>query len=181
MATSVVTWIIDDRSTTTSIKVRYRLSGNPSWTSVSLAASGTTYTITNLSNNYLYDIQVVNVNNTTNDTSAISQTIGFSDPSPVISPSNTTVSYLFNNLSSDIDTYTCTIAQFDTPGNIISTHILSPVPVVTDVFTGLQPLTKYYLTITPAANQFSHTFTYTFTTEEVAACAAPTGTIAILS
>jgi hypothetical protein len=180
MATSVVTWVIDNTTSTASVKVRYRLSGSSVWTSVSLAASGTTYSVS-ISNNYLYDFQVVNVNNNDNPSSAISQSIGFTDPNPLLSPTNTTVAYSFTNLSSDIDTYTCTVAAFDSPGSIIATHILTPLAITTDTFAGLQPLTKYYLTITPAANQFTRTFTYIFTTEEVAVCGAPSGSIAVLS
>jgi len=161
-------------------KIKYRLEGDSVWASFNLPTSGTTYSFSALDNR-IYDIQVVNVNGTTNPASAIGQGIGITDPTPTISPTNTSVEYTFNNLSNDMDTYTTTIAEYATPGNIIATHILSAVPVVTDTFTGLDPLTEYTLTITPAANTFTKLFTYTFTTESVFACASPSGSMAILS
>ncbi len=180
MATFHINWHTDNTTGTVNYKLRYRLSGDPTWTSQLLAASGTTATLV-VSNNRIYDVQVQNINNNDNPFSVISQAIGFSDPNPVFSPTNTSVGYSFSNLSVDIDSYTTTIALFSSPGVIIATHILSPTNIVTDTFTGLTPLTQYSVTIKPAANQFFDTFTYTFTTEELATCADPINTIATLS
>jgi hypothetical protein len=107
--------------------------------------------------------------------------IGFSDPSPELSPTNTTLGYTFENLSEDIDSYTVSIALFTAPGTYIATHYLSPAEPVTDEFTGLTPSTAYYLYITPVADQFSKTFTYTFITEATATCPVPQNIVATLS
>lgn len=182
MATITQPWTIPDSTGTTAVKFRYRLYGESTWTSVILAAGIRTYTFTG-ENNRIYDMQVINVNNSDNPSSAIGQNIGFSDPLPLISTTNTGVSISFNNLSQDIDTYTCSVAEYDTPGSPISTDVVaagSYPGVVYASFTGLDPLTKYYLTIIPAANQFTETFTYTFTTQELATCAAPSNTTATL-
>jgi len=173
---------ISDRSGTQYIKVRYRLAGDSVWTSYNIAASGTTYSFT-VSNNLLYDIQTVNVNGADNPSSAIIQDIAIMDPNPIFSPTNVSLGYSFANLSGDIDTYSCTIALFSSPGSIIATHVLSAGTypgTVSDTFTGLTPTTEYIVAITPTCNQFFRTFTYTFTTEELASCAAPTGSIATL-
>ena len=180
MATISGSWTVGSTVGTLYFKVKYRFAGDSVWTTFNVQSSGTTMSFTGVYNR-IYDIQYVNVNGSDNPSSSIVQGCGFSDPGPLLSPSNTSLAYSFNNLSADIDTYTCTVAQFSTPGNIIATHILTPATIVSDTFSGLAPLTEYYLTITPAANQFSKTFTYTFTTEAVATCAAPSGTIAILS
>lgn len=180
MSTTSGSFTIANKTGTLYIKIKYRLSGDSTWTSYNIPTSGTTYSFSG-TNNRLYDIQVVNVNGSDNPASAIGQTIGFSDPSPTISPTNVSVGYTFDNLSSDIDTYTVVIATFDSPGVPLETHILPATDPVTDTFTGLTPLTKYYMTITPAANQFSETFTYTFTTEEVASCAQPASVTATLT
>jgi len=116
-----------------------------------------------------------------NPISRISQNIGFTDPTPLISPTNISVGYTFNNLSADIDYYGTSVAAYDSPGIPLASHTLDPDDIVTDTFTGLTPTTQYILSITPVANQFSQTFTYTFTTEELASCADPQDTIATIS
>lgn len=184
MATFIVPFTIANTTGTQYIKIKYRLSGSSVWSSFNIASSGTTATISGCTNNYLYDIQEVNVNGSDNPASTIDQSIWITDPSPLLSPVNVSLTYSFGNLSSDMDTYTCTIAEFATPGSIIATHILpaeSFPGTITDVFTGLAPLTTYYLIITPAANQFSRSFTYTFTTDAVFNCASPSGSMANLT
>jgi hypothetical protein len=169
-----------DTTGTLYFKIRYRLAGETVWASFNIPTSGTTFSFTP-TNNLIYDTQVVNVGNVTNEASAIVQQCAITDPSPILSPANTSLAYTFSNLSTDMDTYTCTVAEYSTPGSIISTHILPAVSVVTDTFTGLDPLTQYILSITPAANQFTRTFTYIFTTESVFSCADPSGTTATLT
>lgn len=182
MATFIVPINVPNLTASAYLKVKYRLSGSSTWTTYNIASSGTTTSFQG-TNNLLYDVQVTNVNNNDNPSSAILQGIGISDPTPLLSPTNVTLGYSFANLSGDMDTYTCSIAEFTTPGQIITTHILpagSYPGTITDIFIGLQALTEYILSITPAANQFFKTFTYTFTTAEIATCAAPTAAIAIL-
>lgn len=179
MATAHVDWTVDNVTGTIGFRLKYRLASTSKWTEANI--SGTTSTV-HMTNNLLYDFQVVNLNaGLNNPASPIVQTIGIDNPNPTISPINTSVSYSFNNLSADIDTYTATIAPANTPGEILSTHILTPVPLVTDVFTGLSPVTNYLLTITPAANEFYRTYTYVFVTSAVASCANPHSITAILS
>lgn len=183
MATFNGSFTVPNLTGTTNIKVKYRFSSVTAWTSFNIAPSATTYTVTGV-NNTLYDFQLVNLNGNDNPSSAITQSIWFTNPSPLLSPTNVTLGYSFSNLSADVDTYTCSIAQYSSPGNIITTHVLSAGTfpgTVSDTFTGLNPSTEYVLSITPAANQFANqTFTYTFTTNVVAACATPTGAITTL-
>lgn len=182
MATITRLWEIGDTTGTTNIKFRYRLYGDTTWVSIILGPAIREYAFTG-DNNRLYDMQLVNINGSTNPASVIIQAIGFSDPTPLFSPTNTTVGLSFNNLSVDIDSYTAVISEYATPGVPIETNVIYPTTypeVMTTSFTGLDPLTKYQVTVTPAANQFSDIFTYTFITEEVATCAAPSNTTATL-
>jgi len=176
------TFSVEDLTGHAYYTIRHRLSGTSVWTQYN--TSGTTFAISGLSINMLYDFQVVNVNNTTNPASAISQAINITNPNPTISPTNVTVGYAFNNLSTDMTLYTGEIALATTPTVIIATHALSPgafPSVVSDTFTGLTPSTNYILTIIPSSGSFYNTFTYPFTTNASAACPAPTAVSATLS
>lgn len=177
--TAHFSWEVDNTVGNVDYKIKYRLSGTTPWDI--LDTSGTTIAIHGLEINRLYDFQVVNINNNDNPASAVNQSINITEPDVTISPTYNTVAYAFPNLSSDIDTYTTTIALYSAPGVILATHILSPSSTVTDTFTGLQGATMYVLTISPAANQFINTFIYTFTTADSATCAAPQNSTATLS
>lgn len=178
MANFIVNITVGNTTGTTGYKYQYRLSGTSTW--ISFQTSGTTYVFSG-TDNRLYDIQVINLSTTQgNPASIIVQDIGFTDPNPVISPTNASIGYYFGNLSTDIDNYITTVSLFTNPGDIIGTHTLSPSDIITDSFTGLLPLTEYYLTITPTANQFSKTFIYTFTTSALATCPDPQNAIATL-
>lgn len=156
--------------------------GDTSWTTFNIAASGTTFSFI-VSTNLIYDTQVINVDGVDNVASAIDQQIVITDPAPLFSPTNVSLGYSFANLSHDMDTYSCTITLASSPGSIIAIHVLpaGAYPgTISDTFTGLVPLTEYIVAITPTANQFFKTFTYTFTTEDIATCADPSGTTATL-
>ena len=162
--------------------IKWRLSGTSIWAQMS--TSGTTASIPGLAINMIYDFQVINVNGSDNPASAISQGINITDPTPTITPTNISAGYQFHNLSTDMTSYTGTVALASTPGSIISTHVLSPGAypgIVTDTFTGLSADTGYVLNITAAAGPFTKTFIYPFTTTAQANCPAPTGVYATLS
>ncbi len=180
MATFHLTWTIADTTGQVSTKVRYRIKGTSLWTSFLVAPSGTTATFPAVDNR-IYDVQYQNINNNDNPLSVIVNDIGITNPDPTISVTNTSVGYSFNNLSEDIDSYTGAIALFSAPNVILDSHVLSPAEPVSDEFTGLTPLTQYYLYIIPAADQFSRTFSYTFITDAVATCAPVQDVIATLS
>lgn len=177
--TAHFSFTVDNQAGTTSFKVKYRLSGTSIWST--LNTSGTTVSVPDLIINRLYDFQVTNINGADNPSSQVVQSISITDPMPFISSTNSSVGYYFNNLSEDIDTYTATVAEFDSPGVILATEVYNPANPVVGEFTGLTPLVKYYLTITPAANQFFKTFYYTFTTTAEANCPAPQDITAYLS
>jgi hypothetical protein len=184
MATFLIPITCSDITGSTNFKVLYRHAGTIPWTSYLIpAASGTTTSFTGV-DNWIYDIQVQNINGVDNPLSVISQSMGITAPAPTISPSTVEVDYSFENLSEDLVTYTVTIAPASAPGSIIATHVLPagtyPNTIV-DTFTGLTPYTSYILSITPGANQFTNTFTYTFNTAESVACAAPSEATATLS
>lgn len=177
--TATFAWTVSNPTGNVSYTIKYRLTGTSIWNVQS--TSGTTASISGLAINRIYDFQVENVNNLTNPLSAISTGINITDPGPAFSPINTSISYSFGNLSVDIDSYTTTIALFSTPGTIISTHLLEPSGTINDTFTGLLPLTKYLINITPTANQFYKQFSYAITTALTGTCPIPVNPRATLS
>jgi hypothetical protein len=174
-------WTCDNTTGTTAFKIRYRLSGTSVWTQKTVAPSGTTVSISGLDINRLYDFQIVNVNGAENPASVVFQGISFTDPEPEFYPTNIQIGVEFANLSEDIDTYTLTIAKLSTPGTIIETRVLTPADPNTYTLEGLTPATQYVITITPAANQFTKTFSYFVTTEALATCPAPNNVTATLA
>lgn len=180
MATFHLSWTIANNVGQTATKVKYRIKGTSLWTSFLVDPSGNTATFS-ATDNRIYDVQYQNINNNDNPLSIIQNGIGITDPDPVLSPTNTSVGYQFDNLSEDIDSYTVQVALFTTPGTIIDTNIETPAEPVQGSFSGLTPLTQYYLYVTPVADQFFKTFTYTFITNEVSSCASPQNTSATLS
>jgi len=115
MATFNVSWTIDNNVGTVGTRVRYRIKGTSIWSSFIVDPSGSTASF-QADNNRIYDVQFQNINNDGNPLSTIVNGIGFSDPSPELSPTNTTLGYTFENLSEDIDSYTVSIALFTAPG-----------------------------------------------------------------
>lgn len=179
MATFTVNWELDNSTGHVNYKLYHRVAGTTLW--YTLFTSGTSYALGGLTDNYIYDIQVQNINNLANDISLIMQGIGITDPMPLVSPTNSSIAYSFANLSYFMTSYTVTVALALAPGSILQTHEHSASSTVTGIFTGLVNSTAYILSITPVANQFSATFTYHVTTEESAACASSTGVYATLT
>lgn len=180
--TSHFSFTVDNDSGNLYYKIRRRLSGDTAWTQVT--TSGDTVEIPGLLINRLYDFQVINVNGSDNPASAISQGISITDPDPSIYPTNVSIGLEFQELSDDIDQYTLTIAETLVPGTVINTHILYPTPsgdTLEYTFTGLTPVTSYLISITPTANQFYKTFTYTSVTTAFGDCATPNNVIATLT
>lgn len=180
MATFHVSWYIANTVGQTATKVKYRIKGTSLWSSFLVEPSGTTATFP-ADDNRIYDVQFQNINNADNPLSTIVNSIGISDPNPTLSPTNISVGYQFDNLSEDIDSYTVQIALYTTPGTIIATNIETPAEPVIGSFPDLTPLTQYNLYITPVAEQFYKTFTYTFVTNGVGSCASPQNISATLS
>lgn len=180
MATFNVTWENGNVTGTTGYRVYYRPSGTSLW--VTQITSGLTMTIGGLVNNYIYDIQVQNLSTSQgNPITTIMQGIGITDPLPVLSPTNTSIGFSFNNLSSYMTSYTASVALAATPGTAVETLHFSPTSVVTGLFTNLTNLTNYIVTIQPVASQFTATFTYPVITLEQASCADPVNTHATLT
>ncbi len=172
-------WTCNNTAGTIYFKYRYRLSGTTTWSSVT--TTGDTIAVSGLLIDRLYDFQIVNINNADNGSTAVYQGINITDPEPVFFTTNSTIEAEWNNLSEDIDSYTLTIAAFSSPGSIIETIVVTPEDTMTALFEDLSPLTVYTITLTPAANQFFTTYTYTATTDAYALCAAPIDVTATLS
>jgi hypothetical protein len=175
MATFNIPIVCPDRTGTTNFRVRYRLSGDVTWTAFLIDNDATDVTIpqdsptTVLENNRIYDFQVQNINGADNPLSLILPGIGITDPGVVFSPTNTSVGFEFPNLSVDIDSYLITLSTVEDPSTIINTQTLFTGNVypltMSSIFSSLDPLTAYRFVISPAANQFTESFVYTFITE----------------
>lgn len=176
MATFEVSWHTDDTIGTTGYKVWYRVTGTSIWTTY--MTSGTSTSIGGLTNNFIYDTQIQNLNNHDNPLSLIMQAIGITNPNPIISPTNSSIAYSFFNLSYFMTSYTIAVALAATPGTIIQSQEQSATSTVSGIFTGLTNSTNYIVSITPIASQFSATFTYPVITLVSATCAAPTNVYA---
>jgi hypothetical protein len=176
MATFNIPITCDNTTGSTNFRIKYRLAGDSVWTMFLIApSSATTVTIPQdsptsvLDNNRIYDFQVQNLNGSDNPLSLIVQSIGITDPGVVFSPTNISVGFEFENLSVDIDSYLITLSTVEDPSTIIATQTLSTGNVypqtMTGTFSSLSPLTAYRFVISPAANQFTESFVYTFITE----------------
>jgi hypothetical protein len=185
MATFTIPIVCANTTGSTNFRVRYRLAGDPAWTSFLIPASNdTSAVVSQVLDNRLYEFQVQNINNADNPISLTLQSIGITDVDITISPTATTVGYSFPNLSQDITTYTVSIAEADTPGTLIDTHIL-PAGVypntVSDTFTGLATSTRYILIILIASGENTATYNHYFTTDDTSGCGAPTNVTATLN
>lgn len=179
--TATIPWTVDNTSGTTAFKVRHRLSGTTVWSSSTVPSNVDELAISALLINRLYDFQVVNINGDANPASAVVQSINITDPYPQFYPTNVAISLEFDNLSEDIDSYTATIAEVSTPGNILHTEVISPADSMEYTFVDLTPSTDYLITLTPVANQFYTTFSYTETTTAFSSCPAPNTVTATLT
>jgi len=164
-------WTTDSTAGINYYVVSYRLLDDPTW--IQFQTSGTSTAIPGLAINRIYAYQVETVAVTGNFQSAIANAINITDPGSTFSPTSVAIALSFANLSVDIDMYTTTIALASSPGTIIATHLLEPAATVTDTFNGLTALTNYVITVTPSANQFFKTFSYTVTTLLNTICPAP--------
>jgi hypothetical protein len=174
MATFDIPIACADRTGTTNFRVRYRLSGDSTWTSFLIANDATSVTIpqdsptTVLDNNRIYDFQVQNINGADNPTSLTLQDIGITEPEVTFSPTDTTIGVSFPNLSVDIDSYTLQVTTVADPGTIIFT---TPLPTgnvypqtMTTLIEFLDPASTYRVILNPVANQFTAQFVYAVTT-----------------
>lgn len=174
MATFTIGIQCDNIAGATNFKVRYRLMGDSVWTAYLIPANNITGTTTpQLLDNRIYDFQIQNINESTNDLSIISQYIGITEPVVVITPTSTAVGYSIQNLSVDMVNYNVQLTTAADPATILGTHRLSAGTypnTISDTFTGLMPATAYRLVVTPVANQFSQPFVYPFVTVGASQC-----------
>jgi len=170
--TAHFSWTVDNTTGTVGYKVKYRLAGTTPWTSYD--TSGTTTSVAGLATNSIYDFQVINVNNNDNPPSLVTQAINITDPLPLFSITDNSISYSFIHPTSYITSYTTTIALATDPGNILYTLHPGLAPTITGTFSGLSAATDYVIGINVTADQFNTLFTYPTTTGPVGnKCAVP--------
>lgn len=135
-------WTTSNLTSHVIYKVLYRVTGTSLWTTYT--TSGTTTEIGPVIPNTIYDIEVQNINNFDNAISTIAQAIGFTNPNPIISVTNSSIAWSFVNLSSFITSYTISVALASNPAVPLQTTTVSPpIPgTVIGSFSGLFPLTS---------------------------------------
>lgn len=168
-------------------QIQYRVSGTPDWIAVvTLASTVTSYNLTGLAENTLYDIRVVNICQYGGPTPGSSiQKIKFGCPVLTIVPTVDTAAFSFNHTGASITKYVIQLINATTSTVITSVIKTTPSGTISDTFTGLTPSTTYKIAVIMYAGD---TFSFSnsclpesFTTSAPPVCNAPTSIVATLS
>ena len=187
MATAVLNWNAPGGSNSINQTVKYRLNGASSWTTfANVSASTATSTITGLSDNLIYEFQVINnctVGGPSNSTSDFK--IKIICPSVTTTPTYNSVAFSFAHVGGDISKYVVDLMNSDGTSILGTKTFVSPSGTISDTFTGLTGSTAYQLRVTIYAGtsfSFSKVCTNTsFSTSVTPTCSAPTAVVATLS
>jgi hypothetical protein len=181
MASAAITWTPGGGGNVTSQEVQYRIQGTTSWTTAvsGLSASASSYTITGLTNNTIYEIRVASICSVGGTTYSATMTgISWFCPTVSVTPTNNTITYNFSALSGSISGYTVDLL------NSAQNTIIQTLTTISGVFNSVSiaPSTQYYVRLTLAAGGLSHACTPVSTTTLAApTCAIPTGVSASFS
>lgn len=168
--------------------IRYKLASVPdvdgNWTVHSTVAGDvTTVTINGLSDNLIYDFQIVtNCSGGTAAGSTVVKQIKIDCPTVTVTKTDTTVSYSFPAIGGSISGYT--VKLFNAAG---TTEIASQTPsgttTLTGTFTGLTANTAYKIRVIVTAGTFSKTDCafVDVTTNNTPSCNPPTNLVATVA
>jgi len=167
-------WILDANSNNQSQTVQYKLNTSANYTiAASVNSVTTTYTISGLNKNSIYNFQIINNCSASGPSpSTPVSAIEFTCPTVNLTSTSSTVIYSFVGLGGDIDTYIVTLLD-STGTNIIQTKTETlPFPsTITNTFSGLDSVTGYQIQVTVKAAQFNKVCTsQTVTTSAIPAC-----------
>lgn len=172
-----LTWALATNSNNSNQTVQYKFSTASGWTTAtSLSPVTTSYNITGLNQNRLYNFQIINNCATGGPSPSTPVTsIEFTCPTVTLTSTSNNVGFSFVNLGGDIDTYLVEI--YDSGNNLIqSKNITGPFgPSISDTFSGLNSLTTYQVKVTVKAGSYSKACGLSsITTTNVPSCPAPT-------
>lgn len=167
----------------TSQNVQYKLSTSSTWiTFTTVGGSATTATVTGLDSNKLYNFRIITFcSGGTPAPSAIITKINILCPTVVTSSTDTTVSYSFDEIGGDVDSYV--VKLYNSAG---TTEVGSSVPtgttILTGTFTGLTASTTYKVKVVPSAGTITKTDCElnNVSTTAPPVCSIPTDVVAIL-
>lgn len=167
-------------------QVQYRLKGDTDWTTAAtVAASVTTYTVTPLLDNELYEFRIVNVCSIGGPTpSGVIEKIKISCPAVTVGKTYERVTYSFASLDADIVDYLVILRNAADTADIASIVKVNG-GTVSGEFTGLSASTAYKVRVVPRTASSAYTKTdcaaIDVTTDAAPACNAPTGVSAVMS
>lgn len=172
--TAGLNWLLDSNSNNQSQSVKYKLNSAQNYTTAtSVNPITTTYSISGLNKNSIYNFQVVNNCSTGGPSpSTPVNAIEFTCPTVNLTSTSSTVTFSFVGLGGDIDTYVVTLLD-STGTNIIQTkNIALPFSsTISDSFSGLSATTSYQVQVTVKAGQFSKNCSnQTISTSAIPAC-----------
>lgn len=175
--TASLNWVLDANANNISQDVQYKLSTSPTWiTATSVSAITTSYNITGLNSNKIYNFRVVNNCAISGPSPSTAQTI-VELTCPTVSltaPNSATINYSFASLGGDIDNYT--VELFDSAGTTLIQSKNQPGPfgaTISNGFSGLTGNTTYKVKVTVHATTFNKVCgIQTITTPNTPACPA---------
>lgn len=176
MASAAITWTPGGGANIISQEVNYRIYGTTSWTSAvtGLSSTASSYTITGLADNTLYEFDVVSDCSIGGPiSSGIMQGIKWYCPTISATATHNTVSYNFSALSGSISGYTVQLMDSGL------TTVIQTLTTITGVFTSgtIAPSTNYKIRLILAAGVLTHTCTPETSIATIAAPTCPTPTL----
>lgn len=167
-------WSLDTNSNNQNQIVQYKLNTAANYTTAtSVNSITTTYSISGLNKNSIYNFQIVNNCSSGGPSpSTAVNAIEFTCPTVNLTSTSSTVTYSFINLGGSIDTYVVTLLD-STGTNVIQTkNVTQPFSnTITDSFSGLSATTGYQVQVTVKAGQFNkNCAAQTITTSAIPAC-----------
>ena len=150
MAQAVINWTPGGGGNIASQEVQYRVQGTTNWTTAvsGLSASASTYTITNLAVNTIYEFRVIsNCNISDTIASATMTDIEWFCPTITVTPTHNTITYSFSALGGSISAYSVQLLSND-----LST-VIQTLTTVSGVFNSVSiaPSTSYKVRLTLTA------------------------------
>jgi hypothetical protein len=181
MASAVINWTPGGGGNVTSQEVQYRIQGATNWTTAvsGLSAATSTYTVTGLSVNTIYQFRVVS--NCTFGGPIFSATltdIEWFCPTITVTPTHNTITYSFSNLGGSISAYTVDLLASD------QTTVVQTKSTVSGVFdsVSITASTTYYVRLTLTAGGLTNACPLVTTATTVApTCPIPTITSATIN
>ena len=167
-------WSLDNNANNGPELVQYKFDSVSNWTTANtLAANTTSAGITGLTQNKIYNFQIVNNCPFGGPSpSTVFKTIELTCPTVNLTSTSNSITYSFVSQGGDIDTYT--IDLFDSTGNnLVQTKVESApfASTVSNKFTGLGASTTYQARVTVKAGAFNKVCsTQAITTPNVPSC-----------